>query len=59
MVSKPFLRAQYYHDEAKKLRSLAESEEKASRRRMLFRIAESYDLLSRELFAEAKVKTDK
>ena len=54
--SKPLLRAQFYHEEARKLRAHAASESKESRRKMLLEIAESYEETARELLAKANRK---
>ena len=40
---KPLLRAQFYNEEAQKLRHQAASEEKEQRRKTLLEIAESYE----------------
>lgn len=53
---KPLLRAQFYHDEAQKLRQLAAAEAKESRREGLLEIAESYEATARQLLDEAKRK---
>ena len=59
MSSKPLLRAQFYHDEAKKLRDMAATEEKESRRQVLLEIAESFDELAAQVVAEIRGHTDK
>ena len=46
----PMLRAQFYHDEAKKLRGLAGAEDKERGRETLLQLADSYDQLSEQIF---------
>lgn len=53
---KPLLRAQFYHDEAHKLRQHAAAEAQESRRKVLLEIAESYEATARQLLNEAKRK---
>ena len=55
--NKPLLRAQFYHDEARKLRDLAAREEKEHRGKILLQIAESYDEICRQLLEGSKAKT--
>ena len=54
--SKPLLRAQFYHEEAQRLREHAASEEREFRRKTLLEIAESYEQTASQLLNEAKGK---
>ena len=47
---RPILAAQYYRDEAVRLRNQAAYEAEERRRRILLEIAESYEELSKPLF---------
>ena len=51
---KPLLRAQFYNEEAQKLRQQAASEEKEQRRKTLLEIAESYEQTANMLVQGAK-----
>jgi hypothetical protein len=55
-TGKPLNRAQFYHEEARKLREHAASEEGEFRRKTLLEIADSYEETARQLLAEAKGK---
>jgi hypothetical protein len=50
----PLLRAQFYHDEAEKLREHAATEEKEPRRKLLLELAESYEETAKMLVEQAK-----
>ena len=55
-TKKLLLRAQFYYDEAQKMRGAALCEDNEKRRKVLLEIAQSYDDLSREIIAEVKAK---
>lgn len=51
---KPLIRAQFYHEEAQKLRAHAATEDQESRRKVLLEIAESYEETANMLIEQAK-----
>jgi len=51
---KPLIRAQFYREEAEKLRQHAAAEARESRRKVLLEIAESYEETAKLLVEQAK-----
>lgn len=57
-VKPPLLRAQFYHEEAQRLREQAAAEDKRHRRKILQEIADSYDETAFRLIEEATGKAE-
>ena len=52
-MSKPLLKAQHYHDQARHIRNLAGKEDNENARRQLLQLAASYERLSEKFLREA------